>query len=204
MRPFRALVLETVVILVGGGAIALLANQLSPRGLSLTRDYFPGRQAPAGVAPSIPTEHQSAPSANQSPAERLASKGLSVLGTMEVEQLFNDPQYQQELIIFIDARDDDHYHKAHIPGAYQFDRYYPDRYLPSVLPACFSANRIIVYCNGGACEDSEFAALTFLDAGIPATKLAVYLGGITEWLAQNKPVEQGERKSGIIHSGGTP
>ncbi len=202
IRSIRTLLRETVVLLVVGFALALLANQLSPRGLSLGRDYFPS----VAAAPSTPLP-SSAPS--ESPqnqtnetAARITGRGLGVIETEEVEKLFHDPQYEQELIVFIDARDDAHFQKGHIPGAYQFDRYYPEKYLPMVFPACSSASKVVVYCTGGHCEDSEFAAVTLMEAGIPAQKISVYLGGITDWVARKKPVEEGDRKSGLLKANG--
>ena len=202
MRSFRALFLEAVVLLFGGFALALLANQLSPRGLSLKRDYFPRVAVSPAPPASNGTNQPNSTNQISEVAARLVALGLGVIDTAEVEKLFHDPQYEQELIVFIDARDDAHYSKSHIPGAYQFDRYYPDKYLPLVLPACLAASRIVVYCTGGHCEDSEFAAGTLTEAGIPPQKISVYLGGITEWLAQNKVVEVGDRKSGIVKAGG--
>jgi rhodanese-related sulfurtransferase len=69
-----------------------------------------------------------------------------------------------------------------------------------VLPACLAAQKIVVYCTGGKCEDSEFAAGTLLEAGIPAAKISVYIGGITEWTAAKLPLETGTRKSGMLKS----
>jgi rhodanese-related sulfurtransferase len=202
MRSFRALSLETVVLLVAGFALALLANQFSPRGLSLKRDYFPRTMASPVVSRTTSTNQASSTIQTNEAAARIAARGLGVIGTDEVEKLFHDPQYEQELIVFIDARDDVHYQKGHIPGAYQFDRYYPEKYLPMVLPACLSASKIVVYCTGGHCEDSEFAAVTLIEAGIPTQKISIYLGGITDWVAKKKTVEEGDRKSGILKGNG--
>jgi rhodanese-related sulfurtransferase len=69
-----------------------------------------------------------------------------------------------------------------------------------VLPACQNARSIVVYCTGGNCEDSEFAALSLKEAGVPQERLAVYVGGITEWAAKAWPVEIGERKSGNMRT----
>ena len=54
----------------------------------------------------------------------------------------------------------------------------------------------MVYCTGGNCEDSEFATLTLKEAGVPQERLSIYVGGMTEWVAEGSPVEVGERKSG--------
>jgi rhodanese-related sulfurtransferase len=61
---------------------------------------------------------------------------------------------------------------------------------------CQSAQKIVIYCNGGNCEDSQFAALTLRDAQIPNEKLFVFTGGITEWTNHSYAIELGERNSG--------
>ncbi len=209
---------EALLIAVTGAVLSLVANSLSPRGLSLRRDYFgrssapspraatnalpAARTTPAPAASSLAASSTNTPTAP--PAEyaelkqRLDSRGISLVDGETAEKLYHDPQYQQELIVFVDARDDHHYAEGHIPGAFQFDRYYPERYLPTVLPACLTASRIVVYCTGGKCEDSEFAAITLVESGIPAQSTSVYGGGMTDWLARKLPVESGPRKSGAI------
>jgi rhodanese-related sulfurtransferase len=204
IRNIRVILCEAAILAVAGIGLALLANQLSPRGLSLKRDYFARAPAPSAksspetMAPPPSDSHKLSHGGDAGLEERLRSKGLNPTTTKEAEQLFRDPQYEQELIVFVDARDDRHYQEGHIPGAYQFDRYYPEKYLPAVLPACLAAARVVVYCTGGKCEDSEFAATTLVEAGVPAGQISVYLDGITDWLAQKLPVETGARKSGTL------
>src|SRR5262249_34381459 len=119
-----------------------------------------------------------------------------------VETLFKDPGYQVESIIFIDARNDEHYQQAHIPRAYQFDHFHPENYLPTIMPACQRAQQIIVYCTGGECEDSEHAAISLRDSGVASNeKIFVYPGGIKDWEAKGRPVEAGARGSGQITNG---
>jgi rhodanese-related sulfurtransferase len=209
--PARVLLGEIALVVIAGLVLAVLANALSPRGLSLGRDYFP-RAAQAGVSTNAtaPAEHAPGPTGQvpavqagtgsgvqESVAQRLAAKGLRAIEGDEAFTHFQDPLYQQESIVFIDARDDRHYAEGHIPGAFQFDRYYPEKHLPNVLPACLSAVKVIVYCTGGHCEDSEFAALALKDAGVPADRILVYAGGITDWTSRHRPVELGGRKSGL-------
>jgi rhodanese-related sulfurtransferase len=117
-------------------------------------------------------------------------------------QRFNDPRFKQQRIVFIDARDEDHYREGHIPGAYGLDAYHPEKNLATVLPVCQAAEEIVVYCNGGDCEDSQFAAVTFRDAGIPNPKLFVYAGGMAEWTTNGLPVETGEQNSGTMRTKG--
>ncbi len=181
---------EALVIGALGLTMASVANLVSPRGLSLARDYFPAKAGTDSPAPSRP---------GALPA-RLARHGLGLVDGLQARKLFDDPRYEQERILFIDARDDRHYQEGHVPGAYQFDRYYPERHLPALLPGCLAAETIVVYCTGGTCEDSEFAALTLTEAGLPPARLLVYAGGMTEWASFGWPVETGARKSGLLRS----
>lgn len=211
----KTILLEGAAVAVMGVAFAFAANALSPRGLALARNYFPG----APISPKAPVPGTNLPpgaaaaktnvvSTNAvstnvvSPAEllaaRLKTQGLRLVTSNQVAQLIRDPRCEQGLIVFVDARDDQRYQEGHVPGAYQFDHYHADKYLGTVLPVCLTAEKIVVYCIGGDCEDSEFAAVTLSNAGVAKDKLFVYGGGITEWTTNGLPVEVGNRKSGNL------
>jgi rhodanese-related sulfurtransferase len=196
----KRVLLEALLVAAVGAVVAFAANALSPRGLKLTQDYFHGETRPVPRAKAIPIE--TIASSTNSPADpvvvRLKEKGLQVVNGEQALELFHEPLYQQGAIIFIDARNDEHYQGGHIPGAYQFDNYHPENYMGTIFPLCQSAQKIVVYCTGGNCEDSQFAALTLRDAQIQNEKLFVYTGGITEWTNRGNVVEVGERNSGKI------
>jgi len=203
----KEVLLEGILVGVVGVAVALAANALSPQGLKLTRDYFPGApprihaSAPAGTNGLAAAQgtNSPAPSSQELLAARLKQNGLQLIGTDEVLKLFQDPRREQDLVVFIDARQDHPYHAGHIPGAYQFDHFHAENYLAAVLPVSQAAQQIVVYCHGGECEDSEFAAVMLTrDAGIAKEKVFVYGGGITEWTDRGLPVEIGSRKSGEL------
>jgi len=196
---------EGVLVAVIGVAFAFAANALSPRGLVLARNYFPGAgRSPipaatvATLAPVAMATNTNAASPTELLATRLKAKGLQLVVSNQVTQLFRDPRYEQGLVVFVDARDDRHYQEGHVPGAWQFDHYRAENYLGVVLPVCLMAEQVVVYCNGGDCEDSEFAALTLSGAGTTKEKLFVYGGGMTEWIAGGLPVEVGARQSGNL------
>ncbi len=197
----KRLLLEGLTVALGGLLFGLAANQISPRGLALARDYFPGstkadpKTTPGGNLPGT-----NAHAGVEAAAARLKEKGLQLVDSNQVAQLFRDPRYEQELIVFVDARDDQHYQAGHVPGAYQFDHYHPENYLAAVLLVGQTAERIVIYCNGGNCEDSEFAAVTLSQAGLPKERLYVYAGGMAEWATSGLPVEIGSRKSGNLRS----
>jgi rhodanese-related sulfurtransferase len=185
---------EGLLVLAVGGLVALAANFLSPRGLSLTRNYFP-------VSDQAPVANPDAASPAD-PAARtrdyFKAQGLQVADFAEAARLFRDPRREQELIVFVDARNEEHYAAGHVPGAYLFDHYRPENYLPGLLPVCQTAETVMIYCTGGTCEDSGFAARTLREAGVPAEKLVIFPGGITEWQGQGLPLETGPRLSGIL------
>jgi len=201
-RELKSVFLEALILAAAGLVLALAANLISPRGLSLSRNYFPrttGTTSGAGstTAGAAPATNTAAHTSFEVVAARLKEKGLQPIDGREAIQLFRDPQYEQELIVFVDARDDRHFLEGHIPGPHQFDRYYPEKYLLTVLPVCLTAAKVVVYCTGGNCEDSEFAALALKEAGVPQERLFVYAGGMTDWSTNGVPVEVGARKSGI-------
>jgi len=200
----KKVLLEAVLVAVGAAILAFAANAFSPHGLKLTRNYFPGGSA---VTPQPRTlANPSIGNTNAAPVldpvvERLKEKGLQVVDGAQAEKLFQDPRFQMDSIIFIDARNDEHYQQGHIPRAFQFDHYHPETYLPAIMPACQRAEQIVVYCNGGDCEDSEHAAISLRDSGTAAKeKLFVYPGGIKDWEAHSRPVEIGVRGSGQMRS----
>lgn len=204
---------DSILIVVLGTVVGLAANAVSPRGLSLTRDYFGstltnGSAARAGSAAAVRSEPHATDTARPAPERSTgpdrspepsatASRtkhGLPLATHDEVAAWFRDPGYAQQKIIFIDARDEAHYAEKHIPGAYPFDHYHPDRTIATVIAATQLADRVVVYCHGGDCEDSELAFQDLLALGVPEAKLVIYGGGITEWVNHRMPVATGPER----------
>jgi len=200
-QPVRNVLREALFVAAAGSVLAFGANLVSPRGLALSRNYFPaGISRPAPAATGVANPNLPAPSPAQLLAARLKEQGLQSVDGRQAAQLFHDPRFQQGTIAFIDARDEPHYREGHIPGACEFDPYYPEKYFATVLPVCQAAEQIVVYCNGGDCDDSESAAILLRDVGIANRKLFVYTGGIPEWTTNGLPVEIGGRNSGNLRS----
>jgi rhodanese-related sulfurtransferase len=194
----KAILLEAILVAGIGLVLAFAANDLSPRGLRLSHDFFPGSGERASELPKVAGSGAATPGSNSTQTEvvdQLRQQGLQVIESSDAARLFRDPAHESVGIVFVDARDDAHYQAGHIPGAYAFDHYHAEKYFASVLPVCLQARQVIVYCHGGDCEDSRFAAIILRDAGIPKEKLYVFVGGITEWEAKGLPVETGARKS---------
>jgi rhodanese-related sulfurtransferase len=192
----KKVLLEATLVGAVGVVLAFAANALSPRGLKLTRNYSPGGALARVVAlgNNSGTNHPAADLLDK----QFRAEGLQLADSNLVARLFADPVKDQTRVIFVDARDDEHYQAGHIPGAYQLDHYHPENYLAVVLPVCDVAEKIIVYCKGGSCEDSEQTALFLRDAGVAKERLFVYAGGFDEWTANRMPVETGQRNSGQL------
>jgi rhodanese-related sulfurtransferase len=203
----RSVFFESLLIAAVGGVLAFAANALSPRGLSLARNYFPGDRSLPVTTPgsnyltTITARTNLAAGKPDLVAEQVRAEGLRLVDGNQMATLFHDPRCEQGLVVFLDARNDDHYQEGHIPGAYQLDHFYPERYLAATLPVCQTAEQILVYCNGGTCDDSLQTAIFLRDAGIPRERLFIYGGGMTEWTAKGLPVETGTRKSGSFLPG---
>ncbi len=195
-----------MVVVLAAAAFAFAANEVSPRGLKLARNYFPGGTSQTIAPLQTPRPQAAAASTNQANQEaplddvdqRLKAKGLQPVSRAKTVQLFHDPRFQEGLIVFIDARNQDEYNDGHIPGAYQLDPYHPEQQLPAVLTTCQAADQVVVYCTGGDCEDADSTALLLRDAGVPSQKLFVYGGGYSDWAENRLPVEQGARNSGNL------
>jgi rhodanese-related sulfurtransferase len=186
----RLLSRDALMVAALGVVIGLGANAISPRGISLTRDYFAAAPSASRAPATSPPTHAAA---RDPVRERLAQRGLKALTHDEAVALFRDPRRTTGQILFIDARDDAHYEAGHIPGAQPFDHYRLERYIANVVAIAPLAEQIVVYCHGGECEDSELVAIDLTQLGVPASKLAIYLGGITEWERNGLPVETGAR-----------
>jgi len=194
---------EGALIAVIGAALAFAANGLSPRGLELTIDHYPGDRVASPSKAAATNLTNVAATITNSPLEllsaRLRANGLQLAESNQVVQFFRDPRREADGVIFIDARDEEHYRAGHIPGAYHFDRFHPENYLTNVVPACQAAQDIVFYCNGGECDDSEHAAIMLRDSlGLPKEKVFVYGGGFTEWTNDGLPFELGARNSGEL------
>jgi rhodanese-related sulfurtransferase len=225
MKSLPGLLTEAVLVLVAGMLLAWAGNALSPRGLKVDRDYFPrevspppGGPAPSATGTSGAAGATGAASATGEPAVdaggdaadpaqraaivRLQARGLVPMSFGEARATFEDPLCAAGAFLFLDARAEGEHALGHIPGAYVFDHYHLERYLAGIMALVPGAMRMVVYCSGGDCEDSEFAAATLAGLLPDPSILRVYVGGITEWERHGMPVETGARGSGALRGGG--
>ncbi|HYK43131.1 MAG TPA: rhodanese-like domain-containing protein [Thermoanaerobaculia bacterium] len=96
--------------------------------------------------------------------------------------------------IFFDARRSNEYRGGHIAGARSLSVW--EAGLDEGIQKFFAeghppAENIVVYCNGGECEDSHTLAQKLFLAGFD--HVAVYRDGFPDWKRRGLPVHQGDQ-----------
>ena len=109
----------------------------------------------------------------------------------QVVEIFEHEKTTHGAYVFVDARADGPYESGHIPGAIQCDYYRIDYYFPDVMAKAAAAEKIVVYCNGGDCEDSLYVCGELLKADIPRARILLFKGGWQEWAQAGLPVASG-------------
>lgn len=200
---------EFVWIGVIGVVISLGLNAVSPRGLRLSEDYFPKLPPPppppphTGTAPASQYAATATAPVDDPGTKYVRDQGLQPIPFAEVKALYEDPAYPSGAYLFVDARTRDLYVAGHVPGAYHMDRDRAKESIESFRQVIDQAIKIIVYCEGGHCEDSSFAAIQMQRENVNPMLIFVYPGGMDEWKDRDLPVEKGERGSGDIVKGRT-
>ncbi|PTX91723.1 rhodanese-like domain-containing protein [Opitutus sp. ER46] len=183
---------DLLLVAAGGIAFGVVANVFSPRGLSLTRDYFAASARPDGSVGAVPAGRALAVN-DQGPRTR---RGFAKVSHAQVVGLHRDARRMGGAILFVDARTGERYAAGHIPGAHSFDHYRPDAGATALAGAALAAERIVVYCHGGDCEDSDLVATDLTQLGVPADHIVVYAGGFAEWQRQGMPIATGPTPGG--------
>lgn len=218
MRSAKGTVLETMVLLIVGATVAFAGNAWRSRhSIEWTRDYFKKNQiiAPSKAHPDtestpdsvglralVPAVNSpvdaksqtiSATAAAAAPEKHL-EHDFQPIRLNDVKAAFVDPRREQGLIVFVDARADEPFEAGHIPGAVQCDHYQLDKYIADVMDKTRIADQVIVYCNGGQCEDSIFMCQNLLERGLAYEAVFLYEGGWKEWEKSGMPIAEGKEE----------
>jgi rhodanese-related sulfurtransferase len=179
-RPLLAnAFIQAALVACAGLLVAVLANHLSPLGLSLTRDYFP-----AAVPVETPATTSPEPAPTAAPKHEFATATRA-----DVQELLRDPRFVMQKFLLIDARNVANFQAGHIPGALQYDHFRPTENIAQIVPPCLAAEKIIIYCHGGQCQDSIFTSRLLVGYGVPASRIAIYEAGIEDWRHAELPLQ---------------
>ncbi len=201
MGALKSIIVSAVLLICAATAIGTAVNPFRGRNrIDLFRNYAP---PPATTAPAGGTIRPAAAPAAAEPAAAPdrphggrarpfghAAHEFQELTFEEVAALHADPLTQIHIYLFLDARNDDAYRAGHIPGAIQCDYWRGD--VPQVIDRAMAAEKIIVYCNGGACEDSLHVCRELLRYGVPQGNIYLYANGWEEWARRSTEIERGQ------------
>jgi rhodanese-related sulfurtransferase len=201
MTVVKQAIIELILLTVASVGVALAANQIRERkSIELTKNHFNrgssnprvveknGEHAP--VSKSAASEVVKPPGANGA-AKKHLDHNFQTITVDEAHEALDDPKTAQGLNVFVDARDDEHFAEGHIPGAIQCFPYESRRCLDRVVAAANGAEKVIVYCGGGDCEDSIYMSRELNEAGVPEEAIYLFEGGWKEWAAKDLHVETG-------------
>ncbi len=109
-----------------------------------------------------------------------------------VMAVLKDPNTASGLNVIVDARKDDTFEEGHIPGAILCNPHEIDLYMDTLRPAVSGADKVIVYCGGGDCEDSVAMCRELLEMNVPFEALQLYAGGWKDWTSRRGPADSGK------------
>ncbi len=117
--------------------------------------------------------------------EQKAAGALTIISPEEAGELFG-----KNGVLFLDARSRDFFEFERIPKAGSLPLEEADSLLPELLKEIPGGTRIITYCDGETCPSALELAGKIRAAG--HGNVAVFLGGISDWVSRGMPTESGE------------
>ena len=219
MGVVKKTIIEFLLVLVAGAALGFGLNPWrSSDQIILTKDYFPdltavveearakAEQSAADKNALADTEKNETPNdasastkSQAPPAEPVQEAAVKEtkhadhpyqnMTFDEAADIYEDPNTELGVNVFIDARNDGDFVAGHIVGALQCDRYRIEDYIDEVMEAARQAEKVIIYCNGGQCDDSKFLCGELIQRGIPYDNVFLYSGGWEEWIANKMPYD---------------
>jgi rhodanese-related sulfurtransferase len=124
-------------------------------------------------------------------AERDAPAGPLIKGEVRYIDLHEFQRMAQSAgTVIVDARPEIFHRLGHIPKALplprdEFDTYYTKQ---RRLLEADKARPMLIYCNGGSCEDSDLVATALRRLGFD--NIAIFRGGWHEWTENGLPEEK--------------
>ncbi|MEM7262685.1 MAG: rhodanese-like domain-containing protein [Planctomycetota bacterium] len=159
----------------------------------------PAGQPDAGTDPDAVAGTPENPAAGEKPSRAVPGPGgvlmINGIQVVELEDLTSYVELGEELCVLLDARKKDLYVQGHLPGAYYLDYYQHPDLFDTARDAVDTADFVVVYCNGGDCEDSLSLAHDLIyEYNVPEYKVWVYEGGYDEWTEHGHDVVKGEER----------
>ena len=120
--------------------------------------------------------------------ERNRNTMPETIETVDIAQMSR--LYQSKDVLVLDARPEDFWKFERIPGSKSLPVENAELLVPELLSKIPREMKIITYCDGGSCHSSRELGEKILKAG--HGKVAVFIGGMEEWMSGGKPIESDE------------
>ncbi|MBI1826316.1 MAG: rhodanese-like domain-containing protein [Planctomycetes bacterium] len=202
MSNLKRTIIEGCILGALSLVLAFGVNAARGKGhVKVTKDYFAVPQ----IAESKPTVGANARSKEEPAAKGTSSQKVAEnapkpaakhlehsyqeMTVDQVLELLKNPSTAKGLNVIVDARDDQHFQEGHLPGAIQSFPYEFDRFRATVINRVNGAEKVVVYCGGGDCEDSIFMCRELVQAGVPEESIYLFAGGYEEWKSRKLPLE---------------
>ena len=187
MRRRSPILAQAGVFLALAAACALISNATAGSARRLGWTGRPAAAAPAsGAAPSPPSP------AGPVDTARFAADPNRPIRDISPQEAWG---LYQAKAPFLDARRSGAYAEGHIPGAWNISIWEAE--LDTRITAFEAAARpgstrpLVLYCEGGGCEDSKLLAGRLTPLGY--RNLLVYRAGYPDWVKQGRPTRKGAR-----------
>jgi rhodanese-related sulfurtransferase len=174
------------------GTLALLAVALA---LAAVDSRLPGRRVQARLLPNQPAlrpaDAAPAPGPRSLATPAPASDGDDFDPDALPQQITLDQAWRLYELgdPFIDAREVEKFRLGHIAGAFHVFAGAFDINAPA-LKVLDPSQRVVIYCAGGTCQDSENVAIRLQQAGF--TRLHIMTAGYDDWVQAGHPADAGD------------
>ncbi|MEC9475640.1 MAG: rhodanese-like domain-containing protein [Planctomycetota bacterium] len=197
---------SVIVIMLFSMGAGLVTNSIRDRGsINLSRNYFQGITIPPTGSSNQENSQVSGQDVEVEPGNNSVvsphpDDGIQRLTFEEVQDNFivGEEEFEasgESIYLFVDARVRDQYEDGHIPGSIWLYHYESENLIDEVRSELEMAFFIIVYCNGGDCEDSLHLAADLMSLyNLPPENIYVYEGGLNEWKEKGMPVTVGSER----------
>lgn len=186
---------ELSLFLLLSAAAALVSNAINPNGLVLNFDYRSGLQDSG--TPSDLNQESAEPQSGEALIQAKAQEyGFQLSGPEDVQALLEEAS-QEEAILILDARTAQAFADGHLPGAVRLDYWevVKQGVDPAIQARLQQAFVVLIYCNGGDCEDSFNLAfyLSYQNPDLVASPelIHIFTGGMEAWRQLNQKDPQG-------------
>jgi len=198
MKALKKTAIELLILGVAGLLIAFITNSVRAKNsIKINKNYFDIGLTIKSPSDSVSFDVNTAGNTDTLNDENETNKPdhlehpYQEIKYDEVFELLNDPNTVAGLNVFVDARNDEQYNEGHIPGALQCDPYNVGLYIDNIIDYVTGAEKVVVYCGGGDCEDSIFMCRELIEMDVPMEAIYLFVGGWKEWSDNGSPIETG-------------